>query len=201
MNEKHPVTSSFEIFIYALIVVAAGLVAFVAVLVMLLGEWIILAIGIVVALGISALVVWIVTAFTTWLWGLIGDKREDWADRRLNREVIAAQTRSQLLLEDKRSHLVYAQDGFMPVSYSKILDGASYEQLLELAAKRIETLKPPENVPSTFHYHSDTEQTLNQGANVPSVTGQLGDLSLLSPGSHGGKLRLIEEEANDDDQQ
>lgn len=202
MNEqKQPTTSSFELFIYALIAVIGGLAAFVAVLVAVLGEWIILAIGAVVAIGISALVVWIVTAFATWLWGLIGDKREDWADRRLNREVLAATTRSQLLLEDKRSHLVYAQEGFLPVAYDAVMDATHTGKLLDLADKRIETLRLPENVPSHLHIvtNSDTEQTLNQGANVPSVTGNLGDLSFLLPGSQAARYKVIDTKDGDRD--
>ena len=205
MNEqKQPTTSSFELFIYALIAVIGGLAAFVAVLVAVLGEWIILAIGAVAAIGIAALIFWIVTAFATWLWSWTGDKREDWADRRLQREVLAASTRTQLLLAEKSSALVYAQDGFLPVAYASVMDGSNNGRLLELADKRIDTLRLPENVPNHLHIvtQSDTEQTLNNGANVPSVGGALGDLSFLLPGTQATKYKVLDTKDGDrDDEQ
>ena len=200
MNEQKPVTSAFETFLYTLIGVVMVIVAIIATMVAVLGEWIILAIAAVVALGISALVIWIVTAFITWLWSWMGDKRQDWADRRLQREVLAASTRTQLLLAEKSSALVYAQDGFLPVAYASVMDGSNNGSLLELAAKRIETLKLPENVPNHLHIvtQSDTEQTLNQGANVPSVGGALGDLSFLLPGQ-SAKYKVLETKEGDRD--
>lgn len=194
MKQEQSGNSSFEIFLYAVIGVVVAVSALIMFLVSVLGEWVILAIGLFVAVAFGWFIVWMFSGWMTWLWAKVGDKREDWADRRLNREILAATTRSQLLLEDKRSNLVYAADGFLPVAYAQVMDGTNNSRLLDLAAQRIETLKLPENVPSHLHVvtQSDTEQTLNQGANVPSVTGGLGDLSFLLPGSQGAKYKVIE---------
>ena len=202
MNEQTNATSAFESFLYALIGVVVVIVALVAILVSVLGEWVILAIGLFVAIGVIWFVVWVSSGLIAWIWGKVGDKREDWADRRLQREILAATTRQQLLLADKSSNLVYAQDGFLPVAYAQVMDGTNNSKLLDLAAQRMETLRLPENVPNHLHVvtQSDTEQTLNAGANVPSVGGSLGDLSFLLPGSHGTKYKVLEENASDEQQ-
>lgn len=169
MNEpKQQTTSSFELFIYALLAVIGGLVAFVAVLVALLGEWVILAIGAVVAIGITALVVWIVTAFVTWLWSWVGDKRQDWADRSQNRALQAATARHQFLLEDKRAQLAYPVDGFLPVAHDAIIGGDYNVHLLELSARRIDTLAPVANVPHSLTYSPHVSQK-GELATLPEV--------------------------------
>lgn len=197
-------TSSFETFLYAVIGVVVAVAVLIMFLVSVLGEWVILALALFAAVGFGWFIVWLFSGWLTWLWGKVGDKREDWADRRLNREILAASTRQQLLLADKSSNLVYAQDGFLPVAYAQVMDGTNNSRLFDLAAQRIETLKLPENVPSHLHVvtQSDTEQTLNAGANVPTVTGGLGDLSFLLPGSAGQKYKVIDtKEGNQDDEQ
>jgi hypothetical protein len=200
MKQETNENSAFETFLYTLIGVVVFIGALIMFLVSVLGEWVILAIGAVAAIGIAALIFWIVTAFATWLWSWTGDKREDWADRRLQREVLAASTRTQLLLAEKSSALVYAQDGFLPVAYASVMDGSNNTRLLDLADKRIDTLRLPENVPNHLHIvtQSDTEQTLNQGANVPSVGGALGDLSFLLPGQ-SAKYKVLETKEGDRD--
>lgn len=167
MNEQTNATSSFETFLYALIAVIAGIVAFIAVLVSLLGEWVILAIGAVVAIGIAALVIWIVTAFMTWLWSWMGDKKQDWADREQNRALQAATARHTFLLEDKRSQLAYPVDGFLPVAHDAITGGEYNRHLLELSARRIETLQPAPNVPHTLTYSPHVSQKSESGAEIP----------------------------------
>lgn len=202
MKEETNIASAFETFLYTLIGVVVMIVALVAALVAVLGEWVILAIGLFVAIGVIWFILWVSSGLIAWIWGKIGDKREDWADRRLSREILAATTRQQLLLEDKRSNLVYAQGGFLPIAYAQVMDGANNSKLLDLAAQRIETLRLPENVPNHLHVvtQSDTEQTLNAGANVPSVGGSLGDLSFLLPGSQGAKYKILEEGTSDEQQ-
>lgn len=182
-----------EIIIFAVIVAVVAL----AMAVSAFGE----EIGLAIMLIGVALAGWLLFSLAMWVWGKVGDKREDWADRRLNREILAASTRQQLLLAEKSSALVYAQDGFLPVAYSQIVDGTNNGRLLELAAQRIETLRLPENVPSHLHVvtNSDTEQTLNAGASGPNVTGGLGDLNFLLPGQ-AEKYKVLEE-GNSDEQQ
>lgn len=193
-DEQANSTSAFETFLYALIGVVVVIVALIAALVAVLGEWVILALASFVVIGIAWFFVWVTSGFWIWLWSTVGDKREDWADRRLNREIMAATTRSTLMLEDKRSNLVYAQNGFLPVAYTQVMDGTNNTRLLDLAAQRIETLKLPENVPNHLHVvtQSDTDQTLNAGANTPSVDGNLGDLSFLLPAGQSAKYRVLE---------
>ena len=156
MNETK--TSSFETFLYALIAIIAGIVAFIAVLVSLLGEWVILAIGAVVAIGIAALIIWIVTAFVTWLWSWMGDKKQDWADREQNRALQAATARHTFLLEDKRAQLAYPVDGFLPVAHDAITGGDYNRHLLELSARRIDTMAPVANVPHSLTYSPHISQ-------------------------------------------
>lgn len=165
-----------------------------------LGEWVILALASLVALALLALVVWGTSAFTVWVYRTVAFTKLEIEQKRQSMAIQAAVTRQQLLLEDKRSHLVYAQDGFLPVAYNSVMDATNGPRLLDLAAQRIDTLRLPENVPNHLHIvtTSDTEQTLNQGANVPSVTGSLGDLSFLLPGGQSGKYQLIEEAGTDD---
>ena len=133
-------------------------------------------------------------------WRYVSQSKIEFDAQRQTLAIQAAVTRQQLLLEDKRSHLVYAQDGFLPVAYNSVMDATNGPRLLDLAAQRIDTLRLPENVPNHLHIvtTSDTEQTLNQGASVPSVTGSLGDLSFLLPGGQSGKYQLIEEAGTDD---
>ncbi len=159
-----------------------------------LGEWVILALGALVGIGLVLLTLWGGFGIVMWAWRFVVTTRLDFEERRQNMAIQAAMARSQLLLEDKRSNLVYAQDGFMPIAYTDV-SATNNARLLELAAQRIDTLRLPENVPNHFHYvaNSDTEQTLNQGASIPGVTGNLGDLNFLTPGSQSGKFRLIED--------
>lgn len=204
MKQETNENSAFETFLYTLIGVVVFIGALIMFLVSVLGEWVILAIGLFVAIGIGWFVVWAMSGWLTWLWAKIGDKREDWADRRLNREVLAATTRTQLLLAEKSSALVYAQDGFLPVAYASVMEQGNNGRLLELADKRIDTLRLPENVPNHLHIvtQSDTEQTLNNGANVPSVGGALGDLSFLLPGTQATKYKVLDTKDGDrDDEQ
>ena len=204
MNEQTSATSAFETFLYALIGVIVAVSVLIMFLVSVLGEWVILLLAALALAGFGWFIVWLFSGWLTWLWGKIGDKREDWADRRLNREVLAATTRTQLLLAEKSSALVYAQDGFLPVAYASVMEQGNNGRLLELADKRIDTLRLPENVPNHLHIvtQSDTEQTLNNGANVPSVGGALGDLSFLLPGTQATKYKVLDTKDGDrDDEQ
>lgn len=190
MNEQ---SNKTEIILMLALVIIGGITAFV----MTFAE----EIAIVLLLAALVFAAWLCVLLIGWIWRFIGNTRHDWADRRLNREILAAQTRSVLMLEDKRSNLVYASDGFLPVAYAQVMDGTNNSRLLELAAQRIETLKLPENVPNHLHVvtQSDTAQTLNAGANVPSATGALGDLSFLT-GNQPSRYRVLEETDNDEQQ-
>lgn len=139
-------------------------------------------------------------AVVVWAWRFIQRSLIEFDAQRQTLAIQAAMAKQQLLLTDKQSKLVYARDGFMPIAFDEVVNAQNHSRLLDLAAQRIETLRIPENVPNSVHIvtHTDTEQTLNQAANVPSVTGSLGDLSFLLPGGQSGKYRLVEEADTDD---
>ena len=157
-QEQTNTTSAFENFLYTLIGVVVVIVALIAVLVAVLGEWVILAMAAFVAIGIIWFVVWVSSGLITWLWVKVGDKREDWADRAQGRALAAATARHQFLLEDKRAQLAYPIDGFFPVAHDAVVGGDYNAHLLELSARRIETLAPVPNVPHSLTYSPHVSQ-------------------------------------------
>lgn len=194
--EQQQTTSYWEGCLYVLV----GIGALIAVSVAMLGEWLILAFAVIVSLGILALSIWGMTAFFTWLWRKIALTRLEIDQKKQDMVIQAVTVRHALAIEEKRTNLVYAMDGFLPVSYDQVLNSANNGRLLDLASQRIDTLKLPENVPNHYHVvtNTETDQTLNQGANVPSITGNMGALDFLLPGSSEGKYRLIEDSDNDE---
>ena len=168
-EEQMSNTSAFENFLYTLIGVIVGVVALIAILVATLGEWVILAIAAFVAIGFTWFIIWISSGLFTWLWGKIGDKRQDWADRTQNRMLQAATVQTQLLLECKNAELVRAIDGVFPIAHNAITSGDYNRHMLELAARRIETLAPVPNVPNSLTYSPHITQK-----------GELGELPELS---------------------
>lgn len=164
-------------------------------------DYIMLAIGSMLGTALFLGAAYLIFLMLLSAWRYISQSKIEFDAQRQTLAIQAAVTRQQLLLADKSSALVYPQNGFMPVAYNSVMDGANNTRLLDLAAQRIDTLRLPENVPNHLHIvtHSDTEQTLNQGASVPGVTGALGGLDFLLPGSQSGKYRLLEEGDSHDD--
>lgn len=128
-------------------------------------------------------------------WAVVKQAKLNFESQNQNLAIQAASVKTQLMIADKQSNLVYANNGFMPVSHAQIMDNQNTNRLLDLAAKRIDTLKLPENVPHHLHVvtTSDTEQTLNQGAaGQPMITGDLGSIDFLLPSNKNTKYKLIE---------
>lgn len=117
-----------------------------------LGEWLILALGALVAIALVSFVVWGGSAFYMWIWRQVALTRVEIEGKRQDIAIRAAQARSQLMIEDKRAQLVYALDGALPVSHNAVISGEYDRHLLELSARRIETLAPVANVPHSLTY-------------------------------------------------
>lgn len=196
MEEQKQTTSYWEGCLYVLV----GIGALSAFCVAVLGEWLILAFAVIVGLGILSLFIWGMTAFFTWLWRKIALTRLEIDQKKQDLVIQAVTVRHALAIEEKRTNLVYAMDGFLPVNYDEVMNSSNNGRLLDLAAQRIDTLKIPENVPNHYHVvtNTETDQTLNQGANVPSITGNMGALDFLLPGISEGKYRLIEDSDNEE---
>lgn len=169
MNEQTSATSAFETFLYALIGVIVAVSVLIMFLVSVLGEWVILLLAALALAGFGWFIVWLFSGWLTWLWGKIGDKREDWADRNQARQLQADTVRTQLLLECKRAELAYAIDGMLPVAHAAIVGGDYTKPLLELAARRIDTLAPVPNVPHSLTYSPHVSQKAEAGALLPEM--------------------------------
>lgn len=146
-----------------LAVVAIGLLA-----IGTLGEWVILALGALVAIALVALVVWGGMAVYMWTWRQVALTRVEIESKRQNLAIQAAQARSQLMIDDRRAQLVYALDGALPVSHNAVISGEYDRHLLELSARRIETLAPVANVPHSLTYAPHISQR-GEVAALPEV--------------------------------
>lgn len=144
-----------EIIIFAVIVAVVAL----AMAVSAFGE----EIGLAIMLIGVALAVWLFVWLAGWLWRFVGNTNHDWADRTQARALQAATVQTQLLLECKRAELVHAIDGVMPIAHAAIVSGEYNKPLLELAARRIDTLAPMPNVPQTLTYSPHISQKSEVG--------------------------------------
>lgn len=102
-------------------------------------------------------------------WKWVQDVSHDWADRTQARQLQAETVRTQLLLECKKAELAYAIDGMMPVAHAAIVGGDYNRHLLELNARRIDTLAPVANVPHTLTYAPHLSQKSEAGALLPEM--------------------------------
>ncbi len=159
MNEQTSNRNEIVLFIIAAIVI--GLAMFI----MTFAEEIAIAIMLVGLALAGWLVVWLVGL----VWRFIGNTRHDWADRTQARQLQAATVQTQLLLECKRAELAYAVDGMMPVAHAAIVGGEYNKPLLELAARRIDTLAPVPNVPHTLTYSPHISQKSEAGVELPEL--------------------------------
>lgn len=115
-------------------------------------------IGIAIMLVGLVLACWLVVWLAGLVWRFVGSTRHDWADRTQARQLQAATVQTQLLLECKRAELAYAVDGMLPVAHAAIVGGEYTKPLLELAARRIDTLAPVANVPHSLTYSPHISQ-------------------------------------------
>lgn len=159
MNEQTSNRGEIILFIVAATVI--GLAMFV----MAFAEEIAIAIMLVGLALAGWLVVWLVGL----VWRFVGNTRHDWADRTQTRQLQAVTVQTQLLLECKRAELAYAIDGMMPVAHAAIVGGEYTKPLLELAARRIDTLAPVANVPHTLTYSPHVSQKSEAGAVLPEM--------------------------------
>ena len=150
-----------EIILFIVAVIVIGLVMFVTAF----AEEIAIAILLVGLVLAGWLVVWLIGL----VWRFVGNVRHDWADRTQARQLQSATVQTQLLLECKRAELAYAVDGHMPVAHAAIVGGEYNKPLLELNARRIDTLAPVANVPHSLTYSPHISQK-----------GELGELPELS---------------------
>ena len=142
-----------------------------------------------IAAGISAVVLFVGAVFALggsitmvlWVWQFVGHTAIDLDERKQNMSIQAATVRNQLFLETKRSDLVYAADGFMPVSHTTVISGKYDAPLLELNAHRIDAQRPVANVPHTMtfapHYSSKGGEI--HGAEIPEIA-QIAQSAALS---------------------
>lgn len=142
-----------------------------------------------IAAGISAVVLFVGAVFALggsitmvlWVWQFVGHTAIDLDERKQNMSIQAATVRNQLFLETKRSDLVYAADGFMPVSHTTVISGKYDAPLLELNAHRIDAQRPVANVPHTMTFapHYSAKGGEIHSAEIPEIA-QIAQSAALS---------------------
>lgn len=139
MNE-----SKFEALAVGLLVVAVVMVMW--------GEYILIAAALVVGSAVVGLAAWGGTALIVWVWRFVGDTRLHWLEKRQALAVRMAIAQQQIEITAKRAEVLYPHDGFMPIAHATVTGGAYDAHLLELNARRIETMTPVANVPHSLTY-------------------------------------------------
>ena len=144
----------------AVALVVAGVVA------ALFGEYILIAGVVIIGAGVVGAALWGGVGLVAWAWRFVGDTRLGWDERRQNMAIQAAKTKQMLMLADKQSEVLYPVDGFMPIAHNAVIDGSHNMHLLELNARRIETLAPVANVPHSMTYAPHISQK-HEGVALP----------------------------------
>lgn len=102
-------------------------------------------------------------------WRYVSQSRIEFDAQRQTLAIQAAQVKQQLLLVDKQSEVLYPVDGFMPIAHAAVISGSHNMHLLELNARRIETLAPVANVPHSMTYAPHISQKHEGIAAIPDT--------------------------------
>ncbi len=130
-------------------------------------DYVMMAIGSMVGVALFLGAAYLIFLMLISAWRYVSQSRIEFDAQRQTLAIQAAMVKQQLLLVDKRSEVLYPIDGFMPIAHAAVVSGSNNMHLLELNARRIETLAPVANVPHSLTYAPHISQKHEGVAALP----------------------------------